>query len=229
MAEHRAGGSRAAARSAGARRATPVSGRRHPRARRRLVAVGLLAAGVLIGTNGAGTLAFWTDESIVTSAPIQSGTMDLQFDTNGAIGLATPYAKADVTWNNLTPGEHKAFNLTVKNVGNPTFTYTATVTRAASPTWSYVGTPVTVQFFAGSRTALDTTYPQQETCTGAALGPAQAVDGTAKSVLTAAQTILGGGQQDVCMVVGIDPAATNNNQGKTGALAFSFAATQVVP
>lgn len=197
--------------------------------RRRFVAVGLLAAGVLLGTNGSGTLAFWTDRSTVTSAPIQSGTMDLQFDTDGAIGLGTPYAKSEVTWTNLTPNERKAFNLTVKNVGNPTFAYTATVSRATSPVWTYVGTPVTVQFYAGSRTALDTTYPQQETCTGAALGPAQAVDGTAKSVLTAAQTIVGGGQQDVCMVVGIDPAATNDNQGKTGALSFSFTSTQVAP
>ena len=225
MAEHRAVTRRSGVSRRGARRAT----QRGRTGRRAIVPVLLLSVGVFLSLGGLGTVAYWTDGSTVSSGSISSGSMDLQFDTNGAAGLGVAYARNDVTWTNLAPGERKAFNLTVKNVGNPSFTYTATVTRAATPAWTYVGTPVTVQFFAGTRAVVDTTYPQQEECTGAALGPARAVDGTNRSLLTPAPGIAGGGAQAVCMVVGIDATATNENQSRTGALSFSFVATQVEP
>lgn len=202
---------------------------RHRAPRRRLLPLrALLSLGLVLGFGAIGTMAYWADQAIVTGGAINSGGMDLQFDTTGAVNLGTGYPKSAITWTGLTPGERKAFNLEVKNVGNPTFTYTATVTRGTTPAWSYVGTPVTVQFFTGTAST-DTTYPQQESCSGSALGSVQAVDGTNKSLIAAPPSIVGNGSQSICIVVGIDSAAANDNQNKTGQLSFTFNATQATP
>lgn len=185
----------------------------------------LLSLGLLVGFGSIGTYAYWSDTAVVSGGPITSGAMDLQFDTTGAVGTGANYAKTAITWSNLAPGERKAFDLSVKNVGNPPFTYVATATRGVSPTWTFSGTPITVQVYSGTAVA-DTTYPQQDTCTGASLGTAQAVDATNKSVITTAQEIPAGGTQGLCIVVGLDQAADNLNQGKTGSIALTFTASQ---
>ncbi|MFT4299491.1 MAG: SipW-dependent-type signal peptide-containing protein [Aeromicrobium sp.] len=195
--------------------------RRH----RAVTARALLSLGLLAGFGAIGTTAYWTDQASITGGTITSGSMDMRFDTTGAIGLSTGYTKSAITWTGLVPGESKAFDLTVNNVGDPPFTYTATVTQGSSPTWTYVDTPVTVQFFNGTAQA-DTVYPQQDTCSGTALGTAQTVDTTNKSLITSAPTVAAGGSHQMCMVVGIASSATNDNQSKTGSLSFSFTATQ---
>lgn len=188
----------------------------------------LLSVGLLLGFGSIGTYASWSDTAVVSGGAISSGTMDLQFDSGGAAGTGTGYAKSSITWSGLAPGEHKAFNLTVRNVGNPPFTYGATVTRGSTPAWTFTGTPVTVQLFAGTAVA-DTTYPQQDGCTGAALGPVQSVDATGKTLLTTAQELAPGGSQSVCAVVGLATAADNANQGRTGSVALTFTANQKTP
>ena len=185
----------------------------------------LLSLGLLHGFGSTGTYAYYTDTAVLSSGGFTSGTMDLQFDTNGGVGTGTAYAKTSMTWNGLVPGERKAFNLDVENVGNPPMTYTATATRGTTPAWTYVGAPITVQLFTGSAVP-DTTYPQVDSCTGSSLGPAVAVDATTKGVSTAAQDLAAGATQSLCVVVGFDSAATSENQGKTGSVTLNFTATQ---
>ncbi|WP_067432008.1 SipW-dependent-type signal peptide-containing protein [Nocardioides jensenii] len=185
----------------------------------------LLSLGLLVGFGSIGTYAYWSDTAVVTGGPITSGAMDLQFDTNGAVGNGAGYAKTTITWTGLAPDERKAFNLTVKNVGNPPFTYLATATRGVSPTWTFTGSPITVQLYAGTAVA-DTTYPQQDSCTGSPLGTAQAVDTTNKPLISTAQEIAAGGTQSICIIVGLDPAADNANQSKTGSVSLTFTANQ---
>lgn len=197
------------------------------RGRRSIPVRALLSLGLIVGFGAMGTMAFWTDQAVVTGGSITSGAMDMQFDTTGGVGLGTSYPKSSISWTGLTPGEQKAFNLVVKNVGSPTFTYTATVTKGATPTWTYVGAPITVRFFTGSAIS-DTTYPQEESCSGSAIGAAQAVDATNKDLISSAQTIAGNQSQSICMVVGLASSAVNENQNRTGQLSFTFAATQAV-
>lgn len=200
-------------------------GRRLWRAVRSARTRAVLSLGLLLGFGSIGTYAYWSDSAVVSGGAITSGRMDLQFDTDGAVGNGTGYAKTSITWSGLAPNERKSFNLTVKNVGNPPFTYVATVTRGTTPAWTFVGTPITVQVYSGTAVP-DATYPQQDTCTGAALGTAQAVDGTNKSLLTNAQEIAAGGSQPICIVVGLDAAADNQNQAKTGSVSLTFTANQ---
>lgn len=200
--------------------------RRDGQRSRRVRAV--LSVGLVLGLGYWATTAYWTDQATVTGGSFTAGSMDLQFDAGAAAGQGTDYAKASLTWTGLAPSEQKAFNLTVRNVGDPPFTYTATVTRAATPAWSYVGTPLTVRLYSGTAVA-DTTYPQQDSCSGAALGPAQAVDATSKTLLTTAQEVAAGGNQPICIVVGLDSAADSANQAKTGAVSLRFTATQRQP
>ncbi len=184
----------------------------------------VLSLGIVFGLGATGTLAFWTDTASMSTGSFTSGKMDLQLDA-GAVGTDTAYANTSITWAGLSPSERKAFNLSVKNVGNPTFTFVATVTRGTAPPWAFSGTPITVQFFAGAASP-DTTYPQQDTCSGSSLGPSVAVDGSNKALLTSSQTILANQTQAVCVVVGLDSAADNANQGKAGSVKIDFSATQ---
>ncbi|QIX26922.1 hypothetical protein ncot_10135 [Nocardioides sp. JQ2195] len=185
----------------------------------------VLSLGLLLGFGSIGTYAYWSDTAVVSGGPISSGTMDLQFDSNGAVGPGANYAKTTISWSGLVPGERKAFNLDVRNVGDPPLTYVATATQGASPAWSFVGTPITVQLFTG-RAQPVAAYPQVDTCSGTSLAPAKNVDGTAKSLTDTAQQIAASGTQQVCVIVGLDLAATNANQGKTGSVALTFTASQ---
>lgn len=203
--------------------------RRARRSRRILTSArtrALLSLGLLVGFGSIGTFAFWTDTAQVNTGSISSGKMDLQFDTGGAAGTGTAYSRSNITWSGLAPNERKAFNLQVNNVGNPPFTYTATATRGATPAWTFVGTPITVQFFTGTAVA-DTTYPQQDSCNGAPIGAVQNVDGTNKSVITTPRQLAAGANENVCIVIGLASSATNDNQGKTGSIALDFTANQV--
>lgn len=185
----------------------------------------LLSLGLLVGFGSIGTYAYWTDTAQVNTGTITSGRMDLQFDAGGAAGTGTAYSRGNITWNGLAPGERKAFNLQVNNVGNPPFTYTASVTRGTSPGWTYVGSPVTVQLFTGNAVPKNT-YPQQDTCSGGAIGGVQTVDETNKQLITNPRSLTAGGNEGLCVIVGLASTATNDNQGKTGSLALNFSANQ---
>jgi len=192
----------------------------------------VLSLGIVLGFGATSTMAYWADEAVMTSGSFTGGAMDLRLNTSNAQGTDIGYANTAITWGGtsataLSPGERKAFSLSVNNVGNPPFTYTATVAKGASPAYGFADSALTVQFYAGTVTA-DTTYPQTDSCSGAALGTEQSIDGTTKSLLTTAQRVEAGSSQAVCVVVGVASGAGNTNQGKVGSLSFAFAATQAV-
>lgn len=209
MSEHRA----ARAPRAGRRRAE------RPSHWRRLTSVPVrlaLSAGVLLGGGAIGTFAYWTDSATVTSGSLTAGTMDLQFDTSGAVGLNTGYAKTDLTWSGFIPGDTKAFDLKVSNVGNAKFTYNAQVAQGS--TWTFTDNPVVVQLYSGAVSG--------GACTGTALGSAQTVSTTGQAVFTTDQTLLAGTSSSLCLKLTFATGAAVTDQGKSGTLAFAFTANQ---
>lgn len=182
----------------------------------------VLSTGLLLGFGSIGTHAYWSDNAAVSGGAITAGQMDLQFDTNGAVGLGTAYTKSTMTWSGLAPNERKAFPLTVKDVGTPPMTYSATVTRGS--TWSFTDPAITVQVFAGSPVA-DNTYPQQDSCSGSAIGTQQIVGSDTKVVIPP-RSLSPGSPHDLCIVVGVASNATNANQGKSGSVRLDFTANQ---
>lgn len=193
----------------------------------------VLTLGVVAALGVTGTSAYWTDDAVVSSGTISSGSMDLQVSNDnatwGAVGLGTPHAATHITVANLTPSEAYAFPLHVRNVGQADLTYTATVTQGASPAWSFVGTPVTVQVYAGAPNTADTTYPVQQSCAGTALTAAPVTVTTANSavVTTARRVAKASSDVQLCVLVSMVSSATNTNQGKQGQLRFDLTATQV--
>ncbi|CAB4719081.1 unannotated protein [freshwater metagenome] len=179
----------------------------------------------LVGFGSAGTYAYWSDTGVLTGGALASGTMDLRLDA-GAVGLGTGYAKATIAVADLTPGEARSFDLSISNVGNPPFTWTATATRGASPTWTYLLDPVSVQVYAGTAVA-GSGYPRVDSCSGAALGTAVTLTAASTSAITTAQTLAAGASQSVCLLVRFASSADNSNQGRTGSLSMTFSAAQV--
>ncbi|PPF91272.1 hypothetical protein C5C03_00135 [Clavibacter michiganensis] len=185
------------------------------------------ALGVVALSTGV-TSAFWTDTSTATTGVITAGIMDLQLKTTapvGAVGPGTAYSATDIAVANITPSESRSYPVTVKNVGDANFTYSATVTRSTTRAWGFADGSVTVQFFTGVPDSSDVTYPIQQTCTGTAVTTAQAVS-AANSVVVTTQAVPAGAERALCAVVAMTAAAPNTDQGKSGALRFDFAATQ---
>ncbi|MEZ0580025.1 SipW-dependent-type signal peptide-containing protein [Nocardioides sp. MH1] len=193
----------------------------------------VLTLGVLGALGVTSTSAYWTDDAVVPSGQIASGSMDLQVSNDnttwGAVGPGTAHSATHITVANLTPSEAYAFPLFVRDVGQADFTYTATVTQGASPAWGFVGTPITVQVYAGAPNTTDTTYPIQQSCGGTALtASAVTVTASSSSVMTAARRIgKGASDAQLCVLVSMVSSATNTNQGKQGQLRFDLTATQV--
>lgn len=188
------------------------------------------AAGLLVTAGIAGTYAFWVDSATVTSGSITSGSMDLQLSNDasawGAVGIGTAFAANSIAATDITPSESYAFTLHVRNVGAADFTYTGTVVRGSS--WTFVGDPITVRFYAGGTPSVDTTYPIQKTCSGAtALGPAVTVAATTTAIFTTARALSHGTSDALCVEVAMAAGADNTNQGKLGVLRVDLAATQV--
>jgi predicted ribosomally synthesized peptide with SipW-like signal peptide len=193
----------------------------------------LLSLGTLLALGAVGTAAAWTDTAQVDAGAIASGSMDLQVaqTTAGpwsAVGTDAAYAATHVTISNLTPSEAYAFPLAVRNVGAADFTYTATVRQGASPAWSFVGDPITVQLFAGTANTTDATYPVQQACGGTALAPAATVVVGATTVVTTPRRVnKGASDSQLCLLVTMVTSADNANQGKQGQLRLDLTATQV--
>lgn len=206
-------------------------GARRRGGRRRAV---LSLAVVLVVAVG-GTGAFWTDTATVTTAPIVSGSMDLQVSNDGstwgAVNLGQPQAATHIATTRLVPGESYAFPLSVRTVGDVPTDVTAAVRRASTPTWTYQGTPVTVRVFAGGTpTGQTATYPVQQTCgSGTALGPARPVTDSAVPLLDQERRLSPGSPQTWCVVVAMSLDATSDNQNRTGAVRIDLDGTQVAP
>lgn len=193
-----------------------------------MLAVAAAAVGVVALSSGA-TSAFWTDTSAATTGAITSGAMDLQLQTTnptGAQGLGTAYDASDIAVTAITPAESRAFPITVKNVGDANFTYSATVTRSTSRAWGFADGSITLQLFTGTPDKSDTTYPVQQTCSGTALTAAQLV-GTGNTTIAPNQSLAAGGSRTLCAVVAMVTAAPNSDQGKSGVLRVDVSAAQV--
>lgn len=193
----------------------------------------VLCLGVIASLGVISTGAYWTDSAVVTTGTITSGTMDMQVSKDGstwdAVGTGTTGSASHIAVSNLTPSEARAYPIYVRNVGDADFTYSATVKQGATPVWTFVGTPITVQLYAGAPVTTDTTYPIQQSCTGTAL-TASAITVTASSqgVISADRRVNKGAvDAQLCVLVTMSSGATNDNQGKTGQLRFDFAANQV--
>jgi predicted ribosomally synthesized peptide with SipW-like signal peptide len=187
----------------------------------RVWAVLALAALVTLGVTG--TYAYWSDSATVTTGSYTAGTMDLQFDTSGAVGLGTSY-NPTTSWSSFVPGQNVAFALTVKDVGNAAFHYSATIKQGA--TWTYADNALTFQFFTSGTSG--TLGQTGSSCTGTALTSAVSPTTTAQAFVPS-RPLTAGGSEVLCLKVSLASTASNNDQGKSATVVFDFSAAQDVP
>ncbi len=186
-----------------------------------------------------GTSAYWTDEAVVDSGTISSGSLDLELQTPGSgtawlhQGNGTSTTDTALALDDLTPGETQAFDLAARNVADVAFTYAVSVDRVEP--WGLVdggaGSPVTVRFYAGptARASNDTTHPRTGSCSGTAQSAGAVRVGTSSSTVVPDRTLDVGSSEQLCAVVGLADDAVTANQGQQGAVQLTFTATQVAP
>ncbi|WP_157973802.1 SipW-dependent-type signal peptide-containing protein [Desertihabitans aurantiacus] len=185
-----------------------------------------LALAVLLGLSGYTSWAYWQDTAEVRTGSFTAGQLDLQLDSGQAVGLGTGYTKTSIAADDLLPAETLAYPLTVRNVSGAAATYGATVQRGS--TWTYDGSSITFRLFAGSPDTSDTSYPRQQTCSGSPLGAQTFVPASATSVINVPRALAPGGSETLCVLVGLDSASANANQGARGTLTLVLTSTQAV-
>lgn len=195
-----------------------MSTRRRPsdRPRHRLVAATafLLASFALIG--GGGTWAYWTASTSISTGPLNAGFMNL-----------TTAAGTTFSVNDLTPGESQALEVTIRNEGTPPVTWTARGSRAASPAWTYPGTPLEVHASSGSASNVGS-YPRVGQCDGSAPTSGWVDLTTGEAPLTSGDSALEPGESvTLCLVIRMKPSAGNDAQNHSGALLLTFDTEQV--
>jgi predicted ribosomally synthesized peptide with SipW-like signal peptide len=205
-----------------------VADHRAPRARRRPRTIlrstrlrALLTLGILLGLGSVGTLAYWTDQAVVTGGSFTSGTLDVK------VSGADSFTWSAFALSDMTPGESVAASVPVQNAGSIPFTYSATALGSGGllPALTfkvYVGGTASNS---GSLANADRTG----SCSGTQIGSAYTLTTTAQAVIPTAdqQSLAVGGSQSVCVVATLPATAGNAYQGTDAATTFTFDAKQV--
>lgn len=180
----------------------------------RLAAAALVLLGLMVLP---GTYASWTAQGTLGSATFTSGTLDVRLA--GDDGNPVAWSNSALGLSGMLPGESVAADFPVQNVGNVPLRYTASVAGSGG-----LAGYLTVEAYIGGAASNGTTGGlRTSSCSGTGQGstsPPGAVVGTP-------QEIAAGAAQQLCLRVGLDPAAPGSVQGAPGTLTISFLATQV--
>jgi predicted ribosomally synthesized peptide with SipW-like signal peptide len=93
----------------------------------------ILSLGLLLGMGAVATSAYWTAESTVSTAPINSGAIHLDLATNNKVKPET-YPFAALSLSNLAPSSSRAAVLPVTNNSRGQVTFSYRIVAAASGT-----------------------------------------------------------------------------------------------
>lgn len=192
----------------------------------------LLGLGVLLGFGAVSTQAYWSDGATVDTGAFSAGALDIRIDGNLS-GAGGTYTKTSATMTAMAPGESLAFVVAVQNpTSDPQsylgFDYTATAwntgTLASGLRWTVV--PGGTVGNTGTQAAANRTG----TCTGGTTTATSVTlgttSGTATTVVATKRAVAPGASENVCIVVRLDPAASNALQGTTATATLTFTATQ---
>lgn len=171
----------------------------------------LLSLGLLVGIAAPGTFAFWSDSATVQGGEFTSGTLDLRLHEGAEPEPA--YTMGSLT--NMVPGESFAASLPVVNAGSVPFTYTVAAVGSGD-----LGTHLTYTAHVGGHAKNAGTTFRTGQCEGQQAGD------TTNFFL--ARALAPKGTEPVCFVVTLAPDTPSAMQGKSGSVAFTFTADQLV-
>jgi predicted ribosomally synthesized peptide with SipW-like signal peptide len=75
----------------------------------------LLSAGLLLGTGAVATSAYWTDHKTIAGAPLHSGSLHIDLESNLRVRPETISSWGDLSLSNLADGTSRAAIMTVSN------------------------------------------------------------------------------------------------------------------
>lgn len=188
----------------------------------------VLSLGLLLSAGTTGTLAYWTDEGTVSTAPLSAGRLDVML--NGQLsGTGGSIVDAGFAVGDLVPGESFARELHVHNSGSVPFDYTATGYATGGLSNGLRWTVV-----AGASASNSGTMARGNRAGACAngmttFGPAAALSTSAAApspVVSTRRPVNVGATERLCIVVGLDPNAAGALQGTTASAAFTVHAVQ---
>ncbi|MDP3967965.1 MAG: SipW-dependent-type signal peptide-containing protein [Nocardioides sp.] len=196
------------------------AGPRRIRVRRTGRVRALLSLGLVIGLVQLGTMAYWTDEAVVTGGTFQTGTIDVKAGSP-AVDNNPPAFSTSFTMENMVPGSTKDAPLLVTNDGTVPFTFLVN----GSATNSGAGTN---QLGAALRISV---FPSESGggCTGTALASDLPVNGAVlptQSVLAAAPDP---NTRQYCFRATLPSNASTDLQGMSSVVTLTVVATSVAP
>lgn len=196
-------------------------GPRHSGAPRRTGRVrALLSVGLVLGLAQIGTMAYWTDESVITGGTFQAGTIDVEVGTP-AVDDDPPEFTTTFALTNMVPGSTKDAPLLVTNAGTVAFTFVVN----GSATNSGAGTD---QLGAALRISV---FPSTSAgaCTGTAMVSNQPVNGTVLPSQPALAPAPDTNTRQLCFRATLPTDASSDLQGTSSVVTLTLVATSVAP
>ena len=174
----------------------------------------LLSAGLLLGTGAVATSAYWTDHETATGAPLHSGSLHVDLESNFRVKPETISNWADLSLANLVDGTSRAGIMTVKNNsrGHAKLSY-----RVQAGATNALGGALKLTVRRGGTIS-------SGTCTGGTLiGSAGATLNGFNQAMDL--TLTPGQSHDLCLQVSL-PAGSNIAPSATSTVTFTFPAKQ---
>ena len=186
--------------------------------------VALVGALGLVG--GLGTQAYWTDQSTVTGATVQSGSLTMTVNGEDT----DTYTWDELGISQLAPGESRAAILTIGNTGTTPFRISATGTpHNSSDPGLRSKMRFTVRVGGSLSNAPDATYPRTEQCTGGTLTYDAVLNNPGPDIVVAGGSysdVGASGSLAICVQATLESNSDNSVQGKQMIPVFVFTATQ---
>lgn len=179
----------------------------------------MLTLGIVLGLTSVSTLAYWTDQSTLSTGTIQSGRLDLLLN-NELAGQGGTLSSTAWELSNVVPGDSVAGLVTIGRASG-TIGFDYTVTAADGP-----GTGLAPHLrWRVTNGAVTGTAPRT-TCTGTVVMDSRALSSTATAV--ASGSLTGTTQSTTLCVEALLPATVTDPaaMGKTASAVLRVSATQ---
>lgn len=180
----------------------------------------LLSLGLVLGLVQLGTMAYWTDEAIVTGGTFQAGEIDVKVGSP-PVDNNPPEFTTSFAMTNMVPGSTKDAPLLITNAGTVPFTFVVNGSATNSGGGSnQLGAALRISVFLSESGG---------TCTGTALVTTQPINGAvlpAQPVLVPAP---GTNTRQLCFRATLPSNASTDLQGTSSVVTLTVVATSVAP
>lgn len=198
----------------------------------------LLATGIMFGLGATGTYAFWTDQGTISSAELQSGTLDLtaRESSGGSDNLTgtgpNNWNYTALNINDMLPNESISRTVVIRNSGSTPFRFNATVASSDNDLTSGSNGLQVIVFdnsTAASQTGSQSAGNRAGTCSGGSQVFSGFVSTSSSSNIFGSDVSLpnNADTRSLCVRVVLNSNAPNSLQDESTDVVLTFNATQL--